>query len=256
MCEIKAYNKSILDSRRLLAFRVDFFSMSSFCKAYSEFLVNTYKRDSFTIRELTDIERELVDVDAVSDTIDSSLGDIIDKKNYIIRGLLFNSDKVQLNIKVDAYISPYYLFVSICENEQQHIEDNGSLAEIYNALNLERFQNGIDFQGLTLYTQHEVKASSLDELFKIVDKTAFPLLTDEGTLNGRYSDTRIAGSCYVSLVRIIRQGKFEGSTCYQMLVSTLATPHESVEIVDVDSLGGLLVEMFESAKNETTRCFN
>ena len=256
MCEIKAYNKSILDSRRLLAFRVDFFSMSSFCKAYSEFLVNTYKRDSFTIRELTDIEREVVDVDAVSDTIDSSLGDIIDKKNYIIRGLLFNSDKIQPNIKVDAYISPYYLFVSICENEQQHIEDNGLLAEIYNALNLERFQNGIDFQGLTLYTQHEVKASSLDELFKIVDKTAFPLLTDEGTLNGRYSDTRIAGSCYVSLVRIIRQGKFEGDTCYQMSVSTQATPHESVEIGDVDSLGGLLVDMFENAKNETTRCFN
>ena len=123
-------------------------------------------------------------------------------------------------------------------------------------LNLERFQNGIDFQGLTLYTQHEVKASSLDELFKIVDKTAFPLLTDEGTLNGRYSDTRIAGSCYVSLVRIIRQGKFEGDTCYQMSVSTQATPHESVEIGDVDSLGGLLVDMFENAKNETTRCFN
>ena len=255
MCEIKAYNKSILDSRRQLAFRVDFFSMSSFCKAYSEFLVNTYKRDSFTIRELTDIERELVDVDAVSDAIDSSLGDIIDKKNYIIRGLLLNSDKVQLNIKVDAYISPYYLFVSIYENEQR-VEDNGLLAKVYNALSLEKFSNGIDFQGLTLYTQHEAKASSLDELFKIVDKTAFPLLTDEGTLNGRYSDTRIAGSCYVSLVRIIRQGKFEGSTCYQMSVSTQATPHESVEIGDVGSLGGLLVEMFENAKNETTRCFN
>jgi len=230
--------------------------MSSFCKAYSEFLVNTYKRDSFTIRELTDIERELVDVDAVSDAIDSSLGDIIDKKNYIIRGLLLNTDKVQLNIKVDAYISPYYLFVSIYENEQQHIEDNGSLAGIYDMFRLAEFSNSVDIQGITLYTQHEVKASSLDGLFKIVDKASFPLLKEEGTVNGMYSDTRIAGSYYVSLVRIIRQGELEGSTCYQMSVSTQATPQEDVEIGDVGNLGGLLVDMFENAKNETTRCFN
>jgi hypothetical protein len=254
MCEIKAYNNRILDSRRQLAFRVDFYSMSSFCETYSEFLVNTYKRDSFTIRELTDIERELVDVDAVADVMDSSVGDIIDKKNYIIRGLLLISND-EVRLKADAYISPYYLFVSVCENEQ-HIEDDGLLAEVYNALSLAKFSNAIDVQGLTLYTQHEVKAPSLDELFKIVDKTSFPLLKEEGTLNGRYSDTRIAGRSYVSLVRIIRQGEFEGSTCYQMSVSTQATPHEDVEIGDVGSLGGLLVDMFENAKNETTRCFN
>ena len=253
MCEIKEYNKEILNLRKLLAFRVDFFSMSSFCKRFSEFLVNTYNRDSFTISELTDVEREIVDVDAASDAVGLSVGDIIDKKNYIIRGLhLICNDKVQL--KVDAYISPYYLFVSICEDEQ-HIEDEGLIADIYHVLKLVEFSNSIDVQGVTLYTQHEVKAPSLDVLFNTVDRMSFPLLKEEGTLNGMYSDTRTAGRCYVSLVRIIRQGEFKGEMCYQMSVSTQATPHEDVEIGDVGSLGRLLVEMLDNAKKETTRCF-
>jgi len=255
MCEIKEYNKDILNSRIQLAFRVDFFSMSSFCKAYSEHLCKTFKRDSFNYRELTDIERELVDVDSVSDAMDSSIGDIIDKKNFILRGLLLNNDKVNLNVKVDAYISPYYLFVSIYENEH-HIENDRLIADIYDVLELADYSDIIDIQGLVLYTQHEINAPSLDELFKKVDKTSFPLLMDEGTLNGRYSDTRIAGRCYVSLVRIIRQGDLEGSTCYQMLVSTQAMPREDVEMGDIASLGGVLVDMFENAKKETTRCFN
>lgn len=255
MCDIKEYNGGILAYRTQLAFRVDFFSMSSFYKSYSEFLVNEYKKDGFTIRELTDIEKELVDVDAVSDAMDSSLGDIIDKKNYIIHGLLLNNDKVQLNIKVDVYISPYYLFVSINESEH-HIEDNKVIAGIYDMLRLVDFSNSIDVQGVALYTQHEVMAQSLKELFETIDKTSFPLLKEEDTLNGWYSDTRIAGKFYVSLVRIIRQGELGGSPCYQMSVSAQATPRENVEIGDVGILGCLLIDMFENAKNETTRCFN
>lgn len=250
MCDIKKYTGEMLAARTQVAFRLDFFSMPSFYSEYPDMLSKKYHVENFNVRELSGTEQQQVDVDSVSESMDSSVGEIIEKKNYILRGLQMDN----IPVKADVFISPYYVFAELIEAES-HIEDAGIIKQFIDGLLLYENEKSIDMQDTSLYMRHVVERPSLEELFTIVDRTAFPILEDKGTLNGWYSDTREAGKYDANLVRVIRQGETDGNPMYQMTVMSKVTPNASFYLNQFEELGAAVAEMFEVAMTESTRFF-
>lgn len=239
-----------MSARTQVAFRLDFFSMPSFNAVYPDMLSKKYHVDSFSVRELSGTEQQQVDVDSVSESMDSSVGEIIEKKNYILRGLQMDG----IPMKADVFISPYYVFAELIETEH-HIEDAAIIRQFVDGLLLYENAKSVDIQDASLYMRHVVERPNLEELFTIVDRTAFPILEDKGTLNGWYSDTREVGRYDANLVRVIRQGESEGELMYQMTVMTKVAPNSSYNFESFEELGGAVAEMFEVARTESTRFF-
>lgn len=245
MCKIKDYTDEMRDVCEQISFRLDFYSIPGFTTTYTQKINEIFQKEEYAYRELTDEEKLNVDIDSAAESFGMNIGDIIERKNYIFRGLLVKEYKVNL------YISPFYVYVSL-----DYFDNNKNILNIvFDFLNIDGILSRQELQNITVMTKHKVAAEDEDRIFKMLDRSAFPIMDDTTLANGRYIDTHSYTQFTIDLLRIIRKGEFDGMPRVEVSLQTRAIPTENLEINLEGGIGTLLVQMFESSLAEITRCF-
>lgn len=245
MCKIKDYTDEMRDVCEQISFRLDFYSIPGFTTTYTQKINEIFQKEEYAHRELTDEEKLNVDIDSAAESFGMNIGDIIERKNYIFKGLLVKEYKVNL------YISPFYVYVSL-----DYFDNNKNILNIvFDFLNIDGILSRQELQNITVMTKHKVAAEDEDRIFKMLDRSAFPIMDDTTLANGRYIDTHSYTQFTIDLLRIIRKGEFDGMPRVEVSLQTRAIPTENLEINLEGGIGTLLVQMFESSLAEITRCF-
>ena len=246
MCKIKEYTPRMLEACDRVSFRLDFYSSPKFASDYTQMVYGKYERDDYARRELTDAEKLTVDVDSAAETFGMNIGDLIERKNFIFRGL-----KVDKQI-VNLYISPFYLFASLDNIGKFDIEE---LSRLFANLNIDGMLDQQALQNITVMTSHKVAGETEENVFDVLDRSAFPIMDDVMLTNGRYVDTHDYEKCSIDLLRIIRKGDIDGMPRVEVSLQTRAVPAENLEIDEEPGVAGQLSEMLSRSIEEVTRCF-
>jgi len=246
MCKIKEYTPRMLEACDRVSFRLDFYSSPKFASDYTQMVYGKYERNGYARRELTDAEKLTVDVDSAAETFGMNIGDLIERKNFIFRGL-----KVDKQI-VNLYISPFYLFASLDNIGKFDIEE---LSRLFANLNIDGMLDQQALQNITVMTNHKVAGETEENVFDVLDRSAFPIMDDAMLTNGRYVDTHDYEKCSIDLLRIIRKGEIDGKPRVEVSLQTRAVPAENLEIDEEPGVAGQLSEMLRRSIDEVTRCF-
>lgn len=246
MCKIKEYTPRMLEACDRVSFRLDFYSSPKFASDYTQMVYGKYERDDYARRELTDAEKLTVDVDSAAETFGMNIGDLIERKNFIFRGLKLDEQIVNL------YISPFYLFASLDNIGKFDIEE---LSRLFANLNIDGMLDQQALQNITVMTNHKVAGETEENVFDVLDRSAFPVMDDAMLTNGRYVDTHDYEKCSIDLLRIIRKGEIDGKPRVEVSLQTRAVPAENLEIDEESGVAGQLSEMLSRSIDEVTRCF-
>ena len=244
MCEKKPYSSKMKAMRKRISFRLDFFSLPSFKDEY----LAKYKEISNNYKEnvLSELERQMVDVDSVAYNLDVTLETIAEKKVFCFSDVVFDD-----NTKGKVVVSPYYLYIEVqCNNDgsisKQSIEKIKTLLfdPIMEPITTSKF--------LTCQVDH-YNFVDKDELDSIVDKSAF--VSIDTPINGRYSDEYKVDGKGEEIIdtALIRYLQLYDDNKYDILVKTiLSIPlHDDINKYDQ----GIIDRMITISEQETSRCF-
>lgn len=229
-----------------VSFRLDFYSIPGFASAYTQMIDGKFKKDAYAHRELTDEEKLIVDVDSAAESFAMNIGDLIERKNFIFKRLTIGESKVNL------YISPFYIFASL---DSPGDFDHEVLKNLFISFNLEDILNKQELLNITVMTQHNVAGGTEKEVFKVLDRSAFPIMDDTQLANGRYLDTHDYEKCSIDLLRIIRKGEIDGEPRVEVSLQTRAVPSENLELDRDNGISDQLADMLKFSLDEVTRCF-
>lgn len=251
MCKTKEYTAGINDLNESVAFRLDYFSVPSFKNDFVERLGAIIGKCDFQERLLTEEEKQKVAIDALSNTLDVSLEELIGKKIY-----KFYNFKIG-DMSSELYISPYFLLLYIDKGRTIATSWN-EISAIFSLLKSD-FSLSLSPQNLLCITSYY---ASVDEgqLWTIFDRDAFPVLDDANIVNGRYADKHKYDSSDIDLIRELRKGIYvenessnEGDIMYNVNIAT----YNNLEITSLDELDFVtkLPKMLHDSQKEVTRCF-
>lgn len=246
MCKIKDYTHAMKAVCEQISFRLDFYSIPGFAATYTQKIDEAFKKSEYANRELTDEEKLTVDVDSAAETFGMNIGDILEKKNFIFKGLQVKEYKVNL------YISPFYVYASLGYLDDYNVD---ILKIVLGIINIEGILSRQELQNITVMTKHKVAAENEDGIFMVLDRSAFPIMDDTTLANGRYIDTHSYEQFTIDLLRIIRKGEIDSMPRVEVCLQTRAVPAENLEIDSEDGIGLLLEQMLEKSLAEITRCF-
>ena len=104
MCK-KPYTDKMAKYLKSVAYRASFFSMPDFKSRYLASFVNAFPKASYKERKLTQLENQIVNIDAVADDLDIPLVELMDQKVYVF-------DDVNIAGRLaTVYICHYYIYV-------------------------------------------------------------------------------------------------------------------------------------------------
>lgn len=223
------------------AFRLDFFSV-----AIQEELAKKIKsmlpEDTLmSIRLLTDLDKQIIDTDAVVESLEtSSIEEVVSKSVYCFVTSIQNSD-------FNLYISPYFIFGGMKNNEHRE-----ALPEIFTKVfaKIKEFKKSITPTALTcslsFYTQ--LNREKIDRTFK---PNVFPVIHDN-SLSNRYTDTYRTDETLVDFVRTIRAAKDDNQNLIPgifdvNLILNNILYFNNLEAIEIESA---LNTMFAASKKE------
>lgn len=245
MCDFKKYSKNIEKERESLSLRVTFFSKSSFVDDFvrknSEVL-----GDSFSVRQLTEKEGEIVDVDQISHILEIPLDYVLKDKNvYIFNNLEFNGGACR------AMVSRYFIFIQM---KGQGGSVKLAKQKPMQLLKLDGFENSIDLFEMSMLDYY-VLGSDKDNLWDVFDENAFGDVDLNKMVESRYADAHKRDEFEASLVRnIVRRENSDGKTIYQVFLKSIASYSDPT----IELVGSLenIEKMQKCCEKEVTRCFS
>lgn len=249
MCKTKAYTENMDAMNESVAFRFDFYSMPSFKNNFVELLRKNLPVQQFTERLLTEEEKQKINIDAISYTLDNSIEEIISKKIYKFEQFHM------ANCMAELYIGPYFLFLYLKRKREEQVR----LKELDTVFNLLKSKSSeLNLLNTTCILSFN-KYLGENDLWKIFDKDAFPSLDTETMTVGRYADSHLYGNMNVELVRVLSKGFYEKEDgevidpCFYVnIIANGTIPQLSLQS---DDFPIILSKLFNQSQNEATKCF-
>jgi hypothetical protein len=186
----------IWQMNQAFAFRLDFFSVAVQEKLAKELKKMLPNDTLMSIRLLTDVDKQIIDIDAVVDSLEtSSIEEVVSKSVYYFEVCVSHN-------KFHLYVSPYFIFGNMENKEHSDILPEKFL-EIFKKIMA--FKESITPAALTcsLNFYAQLSREDIDKKFK---PNVFPVIR-ENTLSNRYTDTYKTGDTLVDIVRTIRMAK-------------------------------------------------
>lgn len=246
MCK-KKYSENMQKLLREFSFRIDFYSMPAFKDEYVE-MVRKYVGDVFfEERVLSEEERQIVDVDTISDNLKITIEDIISKRNYIFRGIDFSG------VLGELYVSPYYILVRFLP-QQGHAFDAHCLDCLPELFKEKFLKNKVNILNLYCITRHECNLFKKD-IWQVLDVDAFPQIDLNTFSAGRYADSQQGKNCFVDVIRDLRSGVVEDETLRRFInvvIYTMAQPLSRENIYDTILTSDT---MLQESLGEVAKCF-
>lgn len=245
MCEFKEYTKNIEKTRESLSIRITFFSKPKFVDGFVNELTDVLG-DSFSVRQLTEKEGEIVDVDTISHNLDIPLDYVLKDKNvYIFNNLEFRGGICR------AIISRYFIFIQI-KREDKPI-DLASQKSLQ-LLKFDDFENSLDLIEMSMLDYY-VLGCEKEMLWDVFDRSAFGDLDLNKMVDSRYADTHKRDDFEANLVRnIVKRENSDNEIIYQVFLKSIVSFSEPT----VKKVGAseTIAKMKECCEKEVTRCFS
>ena len=236
----KEYTDIMAKYLKSVAYRASFFSMPDFKGRYLSLFAESFPAASYKERKLTQLESQIVDIDAVAADLDIPLVELMNQKVYV-----FNDVKVA-NHLATIFICHYYIYICF-ELDGEKLDGESIGKDLIRVFGVELTGN-IQIQRMSCIVNHNVDIFAKDfKDSKILDFQAFPQINPEEIRTGRYSDSHEEDCGYViTLIRDISKGQ------------TLENEKDSLNISItsiVDSENKDFGTMYEKALEESARCF-
>lgn len=245
MCEKKTYSPKMKSLRKRISFRLDFFSLPSFKDEYLSKkgeISNNYKESV-----LSELERQIVDVDSVAYNLDVTLETIAEKKSYCFSDVIFDNDS---DIKGKVIVNPYYLFIEV-QCKDGDISEK-CINKIKSFLFDEVMAPVTTSKFLTCQVDHYTFVKK-DEIDSIIDKSAF--VSIDTPINGRYSDEyKVVGKGEENIdTALIRYLQLYDDNQYDILVKTILSISLNDDLSRHEQ--SIIDRMISISEQETSRCF-
>lgn len=255
-CETKTYSGKMKSFRNRIMFRLDYYSLPRFKEKYLDEkgeISNNYRETN-----LTEIERQMVDVDAVAFNLGETLDTILSKSVYFFSEVVFDEAK---EIFGDVVVGPFYLFL------QLFLQDGVITTRCYERIKEFLFvKKMMPYSTTTCFTcqvDHQ-KTIIAEEVGSIINIDAFTCIrTDDRSLvNSRhsdeyvitYSDDKTEKPVNVSLCRMLQLAKGENDLYYyNVLVNTNLCIDLNDDFSNMDE--HVIDRIIEFSEVESSRCF-
>ena len=228
--------------RNRIMFRLDYYSLPRFKEKYLDIkgeISNNYRETN-----LTEEEKQMIDVDAVAYNLGEPLDTILSKSVYFFRDVKFDDEA---NINGDVVVGPYYLFLQLFLKEDGEITPR-CYERIKEFLFVKEMAPLTTTSCFTCQVDHQ-KSPKVEEIDSIIDINAFTCIangnkaaitksvkdssifscigTDDVLLaNSRYTDEYVKAftdekTINISLSRMLQLAKGEDELYYyNVLVNT------------------------------------
>lgn len=215
--------------------RMDFFSKPMFYDMFiGKLNVTDFSKMKYYSRLLTDVKMQRIDIDSVAQNLSVSLEEIVSKRVCLYIG-------TARNLKVEAYISEYFICLYFEKTPESDFSEKGRLLkEVFDSL--KEMDTVINGQNFSFRTNSHIQADGEfirtelnSDYIKIPDK--------EGFTNARYADLFVLdaeGRMDVNLIRdVMKIESPEGNFLYDILISAIANrriDNERLEELDFEGL--------------------
>lgn len=181
-----------------VAVRIDFYSLEDFREVFFKAVQARFGELSFEKRPLTEEERELVDVDSISNNLAITLEDIINSR------CILASPFTQKGQTYNLIIGSHFLYCdTIVTNYNKTIGEVESVFRVL--LNFAGYGNCVSLNMLTCRTECGLFIERTGELGLIFDENFFPK-SFRDLRNARYVDSYDDNGVVVDLIREYRRG--------------------------------------------------
>lgn len=249
MCKFKEYKHDIENTRDAVSFRITYFSKPNFLFDFVSERSN-YLGDRFAVRQLTDKESEVVDVDTISYLLRIPLDYILKDKNVYI----FDDANFEDCIS-RVFISQYFIFIRMKVKEEKQVSMTSK--ELMAFLDLGQYLKDLDIIDFSMIDEYKFGCES-SNLWNVLDKSAFGDLDVEKFVDSRYADKHARGGYEANLVRnIVKRKDSNGNELCQVFLKpivSLTDPEQ--KSIEFSPLSKTLLDMKGICEKEVTRCFS
>lgn len=274
-CETKQYSQTMKSLRNRIMFRLDYYSLPRFKEKFLDIkgeISNNYRETN-----LTEEEKQMIDVDAVAYNLGESLDTILSKSVYYFRDVVFDDDA---NIIGDVVVGPYYLFLQLFLKEDGEITSR-CYKRIKEFLFVKEMAPLTTTSCFTCQVDHQ-KSPKVEEIDSIIDIHAFTCIdngnktaitrfgkdssifscigTDDILLaNSRYTDEYVKAfidekTVSISLSRMLQLAKgADGLFYYNVLVNTNLCVELNDDFSNMNE--EIIDKIIEYSTIESSRCF-
>lgn len=232
--------KKLFEQINFYAFRLTFYSVD-FQEQLAGFIKKKYPDALMSVHIPTEYDNGLIDMDAVVESLDTSIESVVTKPIYDFQILDSENDMVNIHI----YLSPYFLFISKnVEAGEASVCD--VFYDVFSELNKMKELLTPSSFACILNMHQEISEEQIKEKF-VAD--AFPCLNRSNLQRGRYVDTYGKDDTIIDVVRIIKSTN--GGLYDVNIVLNENLYFESFNQLDITTA---IDEMVLSASNDFYKC--
>lgn len=240
MCKRKSNLDKIKGFQRSLNFRIDYYSIPD---SIDSLVKSIFKEDIYVERKPTEEEMQIIDYDGVASCMNTTITELL----YHTCRIISKKDDERCTIYIHRN------FVSIQYDTKSSDENEGiypKVAEFVKTVFSGGMFNVQDVCCRILFSCIDV---AKDNVWKVFDKTAFPVMEEATMINGTYLDTHQCGSYFIDLTRNISPNE---SGLYDVVISTSALCNEDLDKLKEESaIASFFASITKESLMEITRCF-
>ncbi len=240
---------NILEITSNIRLRLDYFSMPGICRKIVDVVHELYGGEVPERRLMTTYDKELLDLDSISNVLDVTIEEIIQKPVSIF------SDSVLGGYPVRIYVAENFLFVNVTIPEEVRLKSykdvSGEFSKLLDCI-IERVGEDLKIIRVTstIYAPCIIDKGDVERRLNVA---LFPIIAENGR-NARYAENYNEDGFDTTTIRDILYGTIDVEDQKHLVYKIECTINSSTAEIQCDKKE-LFVRMFEKAVDRTNKYF-